>query len=239
MKVALSSVALLAILAAAAHAQAGINLLWNDCAAGGGVSEMAFACDSSFGEPFLAVISVVLSDDVQQCIGVTAAVQACFGSPTLPPWWQTRFGQCRFDAITISLDSQPDASSCPDFWQGAPVTQVSSVGQESVDGTLLQLNAGAAMDTTLSLVADGRELTLGRVVVRRSRTTGPSACAGCSDPAWMSLRAVGLHTLQGLGDRWLTAASTNNVVAWNASWTYTCTVPTANRTWGAVKSLFR
>lgn len=226
---------------ATAVAQTGLNLAWNDCIAGGGSSDVVFACDSNTGPNFLLQMSVVVPPGITALQGVTVEVGACMvGTPL--PWWQTLAGQCRANAISMTFDPTANWTSCPDLWQGNPVVQFFQV--ENSTGHL-KLNGTAVLPegTTLAVPADGTEIYLGRIEIRRSKTIGAGSCAGCGYPVGLALFAVRVLQVRPAPDFWITQPATRNWASWNLGWDpggwSLCYVPTQNRTWGAIKSLYR
>lgn len=242
MRAALLALCLLAFAPAAAQGQAGINLDWNDCDAGGGRMELAFACDSSVGAPFIAILSVVVPADMPQFVAASTTVDLCFIGGALPPWWQTLAGQCRQNAISMSFDPLGNPSACPDIWQGTPVMQVFQPLQDYFGPGQLRLQGGAAIapGSGVAVPADGTELYLGRIAITRDHTTGTDACSGCSTTASIAFSRCTLQQPAGIGDYTLTQAARSNLIFWNRGvYPDPCNVPAVNRTWGAVKSLYR
>lgn len=242
MKLASSLAALLLVVATpAAWATGGINLFWNDCSETG-QSLLTFACDTNAGYLVLYV-SVVPPQDLPQLGGVSVTLRMKASDGALPDWWLTNAGQCRQNAITCSFDPAFNVSSCSDIWQGTPNVSVFEALPDQFEPNALVLKGAAAVPSgsELNVVADGSELQVCRFVIQRAKSTGAGSCTGCEIEACLALIECKLLQPEGVGDVTLTGPAVRNWVVWQGDASLPCpqSVPTRNRTWGAVKELYR
>lgn len=249
----LLAVLLVACTAQAASVQAGLNLSWDDCRAGGGSASTSFACDSSTGPPLTMVASVVIPADMPMFAAASVIIDVYVTGSALPAWWQTSAGQCRDGAITVSFDSSAlDATGCPSIWAGTPTLYVFQTQPGLVVPYRMRLNAGAAVPqgAELSWVADGRELAVALIAISRAKSVGEDACAGCLVPACMQYQESKLYQSGDLGDFTIDTGAgfytnfaflnaTGPYVTIENAWWPCSIVPTRNRTWGAIKTLYR
>ena len=134
--------------------------------------------------------------------------------------------------------------TCGNIWQDNPTLSVFAV-QQGVNGpNKVRLNGGAAIPAGSEIVvaADGAELIVSKVTITRAKTVGTGSCAGCLTGACIVLNECKLQQPAGIGDYTVTNAATpgSNFVTWQNGMAQ-CPLPTPaqNRTWGAVKNLYR
>lgn len=236
-------VATLATLAVPAAFAQGVNLYWNDC--GGGTNaaiNQTFACDTNVGDPLVMFLSVVSPYEVPQFVAVEASVDVLVSGGSLPPWWQLGAGQCRDGAMRATCDpNEFGTPACPDIWDGAQPISVYQVTSAPVTWAFrFRFAAAVQYPSPISTAEVGQELVVGLVRVTRDKSTGPGACDGCLAGACFVAEQVKLMQPAGLGDLLLTSPATNNWVQLNGGigW-QNCYVPNVNRTWGAIKTLYR
>lgn len=241
-KVLTLAAALLVIGASSAMAQSGLNLFWGGCS-DGGASALTFNCASNSGTAGTLVGTVVLPGAMPTFTGLTAVVDVAVDAPSLPAWWLTNTGECRANAIAISFDPNNNASNCfTDAWGGTNPTAVSAI-QPGIHGpNWVRVNGAAALaaGSEISLPADGTEYYVFRVTISRAKSTGTGSCAGCNVGACIVLNEIKLSQPLGIGDRTVTNPATSNFAVWQGGLAQ-CPIPTPaqNRTWGAVKNLYR
>jgi len=232
---------LLALAVSSAQAQVGLNLNWGDCTSGGaGTQDMTFACDVNSGALFTMHASIVVPEAMPSFASTTTVVDIHVNDAALPPWWLTAAGQCRQNSIGISYDPNNNTSGCVDLWQGATVVQVSEIKQALHGANSVRVNGVAAVPfgSELNVAADGSELWVCRVTINRANTL---ACTGCLLPACIVLNEMYMQQPGGLPAYRVTNESTNRWVTWQGGGGTNCPAdtPTMNRTWGAVKGLYR
>jgi hypothetical protein len=100
-------------------------------------------------------------------------------------------------------------------------------------------NAAIAPDSTL-------EYNFAQIAISNAKSTGTGACAGCSFPACIRLSQVQLAQPAAAGvSRDVTFTNTppgggSQQVTWQGGVAVDCNiVPSRNRTWGQIKSLYR
>jgi len=230
---------LLALTASAASA-GGINLYWNDCGGGSGVTNKAFACNSNSGNNDLYV-TFEPNANIPDVNGSNPIIDLQSASSPLPAWWQFKnAGSCRQNSLSaISVTT----GTCFDTWQGQGVPSIAayyvtavlpsiSVNRARILGSISVPGASAAG------VDPGTEYFDLLIRVDNARTEGLGACAGCLDPVCLLLEEV-LLTSNNSGDTKLLYPITSNYVTWQGAFTWLCSTPTLNKTWGQVKSIYR
>jgi hypothetical protein len=221
----------------------GLNLYWNDCGGGTGAAiSRNFACDTNTGDPFTMVLSVFPPYEMPQFVGVEARIDALVNSASLPPWWQTAVGQCRAGAVSATCDPNSfGALSCPDLWDGAPAVSASQVTSAPVSwGFIIRIAGAVQVPSPITAEEVGQELIAAVVRISRIKTVGAGACEGCPIGACFVASQVKLSQPFGVGDVILSYPAANNWVQLNGgTGNYNCYVPAMNRTWGAIKTLYR
>jgi hypothetical protein len=230
---------LLALAPPAAHARPAdgpsISLAWNACvddAAAAG--DLRFACDSNDrGTPFRLVASVY-PDSLAGVVGVEAVLLVNYAGP-LPDWWSFDVGGCRVGSITQDAPLNATAGGSCHEW----VAPGSSFGFLSSSLEARGLVITAEWDNpsgVTSSVRKGLRYVANIFDIDQQHTVvlapGDVACTGCATPTAISLVSVRLIRAT---DFWAyTLPSGSNSVTWQGPG-----VPTLNRTWGAVKALYR
>ncbi|MCC6349324.1 MAG: hypothetical protein IT347_06995 [Candidatus Eisenbacteria bacterium] len=240
-KTAILTLAMLALGASLASAAGGLYLHFNGCTLDGGTSSATFACDVNTGSEVLFA-SVVIPENMPMFTATSAIVDATVDAAALPDWWLTAPGQCRANAVTMSFDPSLLATACGDIWQGSINLSVFQAQQFLHGPNTVRFNGGAAIPagSEISLVADGTtELNVSRLNISHTKSTGAGSCAGCNVGVCLTLQECYLQQPAGFPVYRVTTP-VNAVVALNSS-PVQCqgATPTRNRTWGAVKGLYR
>ena len=238
----LATLALASSAAPSAFAQ-GLNLFWNDCAGGSGaVINKTFTCDSNNGDPFTMFLSAYPPIEMPQFVAIEARIDVLVNSTTLPAWWQMGTGECRANALTSNCEPTTFGTiSCLDIWDGASAVSIAQVVTAPAAYGFSYRLVGA-IPSPSPIVADevGQELVLGVVRLSRAKTVGATACPGCFIGACFVASEVKLEQASGVGDVILTQPGVSNWVEFNGgTGHYNCYVPAVNRTWGAIKALYR
>jgi len=256
-KVLTLTAAMLALGSTLAMAAGGINFLVNECAAGAGSSSITWACTASTGNALQAVGSCILPANVTGF--VSASIEVLVSGPGGPvPAWYT--GACRASGFVQFFDpgGYPIASSCPDIWSFQKPLANPPIGLSNVyDAGSTTLQSGMIVpvgETVLAgvgaiagadaqnLVADGTtELAVFETRINRLKTTGTGLCAGCTTQAQLALTNIWLLSA---GPTTICRPGAGNspcIGVQGAAGGLSCTgiVPTLNKTWGAVKALYR
>lgn len=246
MKKILTLAATLMVFAASSASAAGLSLAWTNCLGSGlGTTGLTFACNSNTGgQAFIASVAVPANMDM--FTASSAIFDITVDAATLPAWWQVTTGQCRANAITVSFDPAilGNFSACPDLWAGSLNLSVFQAQPGLHGPNSLRLNSGAAIPAgqEIAVVADGTELTVCRVNINRTKSAGATGCAGCATGACIVFNEAKVQQPAGLGDYTITnaMAPASNFITWQAGHSQCPLVtPSQNRTWGAVKNLYR
>ncbi len=238
---------------ALAQYSSGLNLFWNRCHAGGGTASASFACDSSTGPSLDLIASIVIPADIPEFAGAMVTMDIWVSGAALPPWWQTNAGQCRDGAISARFDAAAlQETGCPSIWMNSTVQTVFQAIQGLRGPYTLRLAAAAAVPEgeEIALVADGTEWTVARISISRAKSAGADACAGCRTPACLQFEGCVLWRRAGddyfrvtNGTTYQSQFAFLNAPAPEVSsenvWWPCGIVPAVNRTWGAIKTLYR
>jgi hypothetical protein len=227
--------------ASSALAQSGINLSWDDCASASGGLDKTFACASNAGS-FKLAASVIIPTAMSTFAAATSVVDIHTDAVSTPPWWLTDTGQCRANAISMSFDPSNNPGGCSDLWGGSPNLQVTAIQQNLHGANSIRVNGLAAIPqgSEIAVPADNAELWVCRVQISATGTVG--ACnTGCAGGACIVLNEVKMQQPGGIPDIIVTNAATRQFVTWQGGGATNCPIntPTINRTWGAVKGLYR
>lgn len=243
MKKILTLAAALMVFGASASMASGLLLNWDGCS-DGGVQAKTFACNTNSGAAFAFYGSAVVPADMPTFAATSAIIDVQVDGATLPAWWLTNSGQCRANSISVSFDAAAFITNCADIWQSAPNLSVFQAQQGVGGPNRVRLNSGAAVPagSELSVVADGSENVICKVSINRAKTTGTGNCAGCNLGACIVFNEAKMQQPAGVGDYTVTNAQApgSNYITWQSGIAL-CPLPTPaqNRTWGAVKNLYR
>ncbi len=245
MKKILTLTAALMVIGASASLASGLIANWNDCATGGVVKDQAFACDRNLGNVQL-YLSAVVPADMPMFAATSAIVDVQVSDAVLPDWWLTNSGQCRANAISMSFDPSVLAGgfNCWNIWHDNPNLSVFAIQQGLHGPNTVRLNGGAAIPagSEYDVPADGSELIIAKVTINFSKTINTGACAGCTSGACLVFNEAKMQQPAGVGDYTVTNEDSpgSAYVTWQGG-IAECPIPTPakNRTWGAVKNLYR
>ncbi len=262
----LGTLLLCATVASPVLAASGPHLSWDHCSADGQVGSKSFACDRDIGREVL-VVSYDSPTDITGVTGCEIVVQLSATTGTLPAWWEVfGAGRCRSGALTAACAGAP-GSACTDPYQGLAGCGAASLQLATPSAGSARVLAAVAVppEATWNVVA-GTEYFALRLALTYSKTTGISACAGCSVPMCLLAGTINLLGPDGLPAVRLTAGPYSDPVngggpasvAWQngfvtgygvvferTAYTYQlgCSdgapVPTRRGGWGAIKALWR
>lgn len=239
------AVALVSGLAASAHAQ-GINLSWNDCGANG-VENRVFACNSNTGTNAM-IASVIPAANVDRFVGIDIIMDLITETSPLPAWWDLDASTgCRNTSLSMGTDfsgTPSGGTACNDYFaaQGGGGIASYTAGFESVPNRARILAFWALANE--GVLTGSTEHYMFRMVINNARTLG-GTCPGCTDRACIVLNLIRLVQPAGAagGDTDMTSPPPGGRqwVRWqDAGSAVSCAqVPTKNRTWGQIKSLYR
>ncbi len=234
----LLATALIGLTANASHAATGINLSWDDCGPAG-VSAKSFACDTNAGTHVLvgSFEDSFTPTGVDSLTGIEAVLYIDVSGDSVPDWWHFKQpGTCRETSLSLLMNF-PAMTACADYW--ASRTVFSGFGYIATWGlpTRARLALGAAVPYTQAggIPLDVEHYAF-RLVINNAQTVGPGACYGCFRGATITLDHIKLTTTahSTVGDLTLTAPLSQKTVTWQGGF-----VPVLNRSWGAIKRLYR
>jgi hypothetical protein len=236
---------MLLTLTASLASAAGVNLLWNDCYWGGGVSNKAFACTTNFGFEDLYA-SVNPPPGVVNTNGHNHIIDLMSASNPLPAWWEFKnTGACRINSLLASGDfttGPSGGSGCIDPWSGTGSAGIAAYTtnfegnprRARIIGSIAYSGPTVAMDA-------GTEYYSIKLRITNQKTLGTGSCAGCLDPVCLVLNQV--RIAQPAPDPTFAVENPdiNNYATWQGPFPFGCpgVVPVQNGTWGRVKSLYR
>lgn len=213
----------------------GLNFGVSTCGPAAGHSA-AFACDRNDGADKY-VGSFVAPFAVPKLLGMTAAVLVCFPTNTLPDWWRLyQAGSCRQTSASADFVSPP--GTCVDYWSTAGGATGGLVGYwPAANGFELWID-GVVDSAQAGPIVRGTEYFVFRLTVDHAGSSGAGACAGCDAPGSILFAGLTLHRM-GDYDIGFGNADRSNVVTWQGGGNGCYALPVRNRTWGAIKSLYR
>lgn len=225
---------------------AAVNLAWTRCFGEGAPETIhSFACDTNAGSERIAC-SFVLDADLAQVTGVEITIDLISQDSPLPNWWGIHGASvCRPGALTMSLREDDADVVCHDWSGGASVGGVASYGPTSnfppaVEAHHAQLLAAAAVPpgSEPSLVSL-QEYFCGYFEISNVQTVGADNCAGCTDPVCLVFTKLKVDTPGGTNDVTIYGTTGSSAIRWQAVGADCAAVPVRNRTWGALKSMYR
>jgi hypothetical protein len=235
-----------------AHAGEGLYLTWNDCPLGGGLGNLAFACDTDNGENDLYV-AFTMPQAANNVVAVEIVIDMQHSSVALPDWWRLDPSGCRWDMTNPALAvaaNFPGKSACQNMWQGAATPAIAQLadyipGQPGGAPSQARIKVTASVLPPDARTLDGTSMYYAaRIIIKNSRTVDTQACAGCDGAACLVLNSILIGRLAGStgGDYFLQTpgASDANWARWQGGGGADCTsVPVRSRAWGQLKGLYR
>lgn len=240
---------MLGMMSFATAAETQINLSWDDCG-GAGTERKPFACDTNAGAPFSLVASFKPPVSTTSFNGLDAVIDALAVGDSLPTWWQFGSGGCRgLSGLTTTADFTAGPFACVDPFSGQAFANMLFTPM-GLNGARIRVVVGLPSATSLD---PDLEHYAFKLVFSRLRTTGISACAGCSTPVCMILEQITVYQESGPASP-LTSPLDRQTASWQNAFLaiyddpphgggFICVpdvpVRSARTTWGAVKSLYR
>jgi hypothetical protein len=241
-RIACVALALTSFATASAFAGQGLNFAWNDCGAAGDHLK-AFACNSNVGIDNL-YCSYQTDAAPHGASGVNFIVDLQSESTTLPAWWEVGSQivdppLCRRLSLGANADFVNGPFTCYDPFQGTAVGGISSyrIGYGG-DNRARIVGSFAVPSTDPAPLEEGVEVFAFRLLISHGKTVGTSGCTGCEVPVCLVVTQLVVKFGSGLPDRVISGPLLSDFVMWHDS-PQLCTTPTRNRTWGAIKSLYR
>ena len=241
---------LLAMTATVAAAAPGVGLHWNACVGDAGTVNRNFACNSNAGTNQL-VGSFELGADLPGVVGTEIVVDFASAGASLPAWWAFKnVGTCRQASLTMNTVISATAT-CVDWAAGAGAGGIGAynIGTRGPN-TARMVAALAVAASGAADLAPGTEYFSFNMLINNAKTVGTGACAGCQTAVCIVFNsinvvppapAVGIKLTgpsNGFDADFATWQGGAGVVVGGVSGCGAAT-PTSNKTWGAVKSLYR
>jgi hypothetical protein len=237
--------------AATAHAGTvgGINLSWNDCGSFGG-QDRTIACTTNSGASII-VASLVASAGLDSVAAVVGVIDLTSALDPLPSWWDmTNSTGCRPTSASALFSGFPASGNCVDYWSGQALggydytiaTTDNSASASPTNHARFRC-VGAEAFTSTAVMDLGVEYYMFEMSVNNAKTVGATGCAGCLVPVCVYFNSLecdqpDTHAVVPV----FTTAPTGGrqFVTWQGGAGANCaSVPTRNKTWGQVKSLYR
>lgn len=242
-----SALLLVALFTPPAFCAGGLSLTWGDCGqAGAGQAVQSFACDTDVGsEPLYCAL--VTPEPVDSVLGIEITIDLQVAGASLPDWWRFDTGGCRDGALHADVDFGA-LSTCRDMWVTSPSGGFSTytVGMPHGGANQARIKLAFAVPTTEALSLEAVFMYYAaRLLLPNVGSTGD--CAGCQSAACLVLNQITLlrpPRPEGTPSADVVIANpvqgTSNWAGWQTLSAGSCqAVPVQNRTWGAVKSLYR
>lgn len=236
------------VVASVAHAAAGVNLTWSGtgCYSEDPNTNKAFACTSNTGANTMTA-SFEPATDQPNFVGVEGLIDMQADGASVPAWWEFFSGGCRPTALSTSADfTTATATTCVDPWSGqagggltAYKTMANFTGVPEVFtayGARIKVAYAVAVESPLT---GGTEYYAYKVTISNTKTAGATGCAGCLTGATLVLNQIRSAESTAGVFQILTDPIANQCVTWQTSGRTCAAVPTHNRSWGQIKSLYR
>jgi hypothetical protein len=238
-------IATLAACASGAHAE-GINLYWNDCSpfrGGAGVTGITNDCASNTGSLVL-VASFVPQAGITGLVEVEGTILLTLGAASVPAWWQMQPLGCRANSISMSFNF-PGLTACTRAWSdghelGGYAYDLSPPCCALPNMARLRM-AGAVTAADSVAVSSSNEYYAFEMFIDRKKSVGTGSCTGCATAACIELRSIALSQANRLtSEPAITQADQNRFITYNGANVADCAAtPVRNRTWGALKAIYR
>lgn len=235
----------LIVLATPLHAADGLYLTWGDCALNGaGQTVEAFSCDTNVGSHTL-VCGLTVGTPIDSVLGIEVVVDLQHSAPTLPDWWALAGSDCRAGALRGDTNFGT-LNTCVNFWQttvaGGLLSYTAGMPRGGVNQARMVFGFSVPSNQPRVLLAN--EMYYAARIVLDNRAT--STCDGCSGAACLVLNSILIHRPprpEGVPttDVLVTAPgfAEANWAGWQTTTANCQAVPVRNKTWGAVKALYR
>jgi hypothetical protein len=242
---------LLALTATVAAAGPGVGLHWNACLGDGGLVNKNFACNSNTGTNTL-VGTFELGTNLPGVVGTEIVVDIGSAGASLPAWWAFKnVGTCRSASLTLNSTIAATAVNCADWANGAAAGGIGAynIGARGPNTARMVAALAVAADGAADL-SPGTEYFSFNMNINNAKTVGTGSCAGCQTAVCIVFNSINVVPPAPAVGIKLTGPS-NGFDADFATWQGGAGVvvggvtgcgaatPTSNKTWGAVKSLYR
>jgi hypothetical protein len=246
MKKVLITAALLALTASVASAQ--ISLNWSNCIQQSPTNQnrndACYVCPNIADHR--AISSFLAPTTIPTYVGVTTVIDIFLTGTTLPDWWRFDAAGCRANGLVLGLYTGTTPLVCVDGMAGAalngPILAILNGNKGPNTIRLISDNARSEdfpLTGGLAYVAQQHAITHLKTTVDCDATDPTPVCLGCLTPASIALEEVQLYSrAPAPNDKFvLTAPNVRNFVTLNGG--AGVPTPVQNKSWGAVKALYR
>lgn len=221
-----------------------LGLTWNECAPGSGLALRTNACTNAL-VPLSLLPTFTLDAPVDSVAFLELVVDVIAEDPVLPDWWRLEPGGCNAGAMTGTGD-YTGLGACTDPWNGGgtALVQVWSPGEPRGGANMARMIVtSSVLPANFASLQAGVEYYAAHLRLSLARGSGVGSCAGCLRGACLVLNSVQLGRLPGASPALVTVVPTSGgtpgIATWQNGHAECAAVPVRNRTWGAIKSLYR
>jgi hypothetical protein len=250
---------LLLALSATIASASGVGLKWDLCAADGGMTNKAFACNTNAGSNQLVGTFALNAAGLAQVSGNEVIIDLASAGATLPAWWQMfKAGTCRNTSLTMNFVANGAAVNCADWALGASAGGIGAynIGQRGPNTSRI-IAAIAVPPSALADLAGGQEYFSFNVLINHLKTVGTGLCDGCQTPVCIVFNSINLTTPILANNVKLSGpenGTDSDFVTWQGGAGVVvnppppgsppvsgcpAATPTKNATWSQVKSMYR
>lgn len=219
-------------------------LTWGECAAGGGTSLALPSCSNTLATATL-VPTFQVDAPIDSVVAMEIVVDVVTDGASLPDWWRFEPGGCNSGGLVANVDFSAQGA-CTDPWSGAGLAMAQAwwPGQPRGGANQARLVVTSAIPAVgMATLLAGTPYYGANIRFSLQRGSGPAACAGCAGGACLVLNSIQLIRLPGSSpetvDLYPSGGATSGWAAWQNLQAPCSAVPVRNRTWGALKSLYR
>ena len=172
--------------------------------------------------------------DMTDCASNEWVIDLESSGATLPTWWAFKgTGRCRDSSIAQSSNFTAGPFSCTDPWAGGIIIQGFNYNIGFSGPNTARIVGVQSLDVASpTAVVAGTEYYSVALIINRAKTVGTGSCVGCEADVCITLNQIRVLGLT--GTQYLSYPRDRSRVTWQTEW-----VPTLQRTWGQVKSLYR
>jgi hypothetical protein len=213
------------------------GIRWGDCIASG-TKNLSPTCSQGVAT---LVVSVDPPPGADHVVGFNADIALSVGYETVPPFWELWTGGCRAGAATVDFDFTSGPFTCTDPWTGDATGTIEIIPPPFLSINTLGIHIQGSLPGREVALQSGVEYYLFKI---RIPIGDAIACPGCQMPACFVLEKLCLEQAPGSG---LICQGYHEVGTPWCLWQdpdeqYSgcmLPVPTAPRSWGSVKTIYR
>lgn len=224
--------AALALAALVAPARAGINLSWSNCATTAASADKSYACNDSLGETVITLEGSFRAPvSISDFSGCSSTITVAFAT-AIPDFWKTLYGECNYPAFLLVNPTASAPCASPNLFDPSYSVGGYSIGYPDPHHLRIRIDWATGAPTPPSMVA-GNLYPAFKFDLDTATATANS-CPGCAQMATFTLEWIEVFGFAHGEDYLITSPDTRNTVTWQGA-----VVPTKNRSWGAIKALYR